>query len=137
MADVSITPANVVKGANATTRVGTAGATITAGQPLYEDGSANFVLKPAQGDTATKAKCVGIALHGASSGQPVTFITAGNLTAGGTLVVGQVYVVSAAAAGGIAPYADLTTGNYVSILGIATSTTILAVDIQVGGVAKP
>jgi len=136
MADLSVTGSGVVASASAKTNVGTAGATITAGQPLYEDSSDGFALKPAQGD-ATKNKVVGIALHGASDGQPVKYIISGQLTAGATLVLGQTYVASAAAAGGIAPISDLGTGAYPTILGIAITTAILAVNIQVGGVAKP
>lgn len=136
MADISVTAANVAKSALAVTRTGRAGATITAGQPVYEDSTDSFDLKPAQADTAVKAKCVGIALHGASDGQPLTYVVSGDLTAGATLVVGQVYVVSDAAAGGIAPIADLGTGDFPTILGIAKSTSVLAVNIQVGGVAK-
>lgn len=137
MADISVTAANVAKGALATVREGTAGATITAGQPLYEDSTDGYALKPAQADTAVKAKCVGIALHGASDGQPVKYISAGPLNIGATLTVGQVYVVSAAAAGGVAPYGDLTTAGFVTVLGIATTASNLQVDIQVGGIAKP
>jgi hypothetical protein len=43
---------------------------------------------------------------------------------GATLVVGQVYVLSANA-GNIAPVSDLATGWYTTILGIAISTTQL------------
>jgi hypothetical protein len=138
MADISVTAANVVKAStNTTVRVGTAGATITAGQPLYEDSAADFKLKPAQADTAAKAKAVGIALHGASNGQPISFISAGGLNIGATLTVGQVYVVSDAAAGGVAPYADLASGDFVTVLGVATTASNLAVGIQVSGIAKP
>jgi hypothetical protein len=137
MADISVTAANVVAAAGATIRQGTAGATITAGQPLYEDSTASFKLKPAQADVVAEAKCVGIALHGASNGQPVSFITAGGLNIGATLTVGQVYVVSDAAAGGVAPYADLATGDFVTVLGVATTASNLVVNIQVSGIAKP
>lgn len=137
MADVSITASSVVASASAKTSVGVAGATVTAGQPVYEDANDGHSLKPAQGNSATASKVVGIALHGASDGQPLKYIISGQLTAGGTLVLGQTYVASAAAAGGIAPISDLGSTHYPTILGIAITTGILAVNIQVGGVAKP
>ena len=137
MADLTVTAGSVIPATTARTRSGTAGATITAGQPLFEDSSDGHSLKPAQANTAARANAVGIALNGASDGQIVNYITEGDLTAGATLVVGQIYAVSDAAAGGIAPYSDLTTGDFVTILGIARTAAILDVDIQVGGIAKP
>ena len=37
--------------------------------------------------------------------------------------------------GGICPVADLASGEYPTVLGIATSTTVLAFDPQAAGVA--
>jgi hypothetical protein len=137
MADVSITAANVVKSTTSSTDRGTAGATITAGQPLYKDANNAYVLKPAIGTSQAAAACVGVSLHGASTGQPVEYTTDGPYTAGGTLTVGQVYAVSAGAAGGIAPYSDLASTNYVTILGVATTAALLKLRINVSGIAKP
>jgi hypothetical protein len=50
--------------------------------------------------------------------------------------VGIIYCVSATA-GGIAPSADLTTGDYVTILGVGATTNRLAVDIFVSDQVKP
>jgi hypothetical protein len=137
MADISVTAANVIPATTARVRSGLAGATITAGQPLFEDSSDGHALKPAQANTAARANAVGIALGGASDGQIVNYITEGDLTAGATLTVGIVYCVSDAAAGGIAPYADLASGDFVTVLGIARTAAILDVDIQASGIAKP
>jgi hypothetical protein len=62
--------------------------------------------------------------------------TAGNINLGATLTVGQIYVLSATA-GGIAPVADLATGHYPSILGVATTASNLLMGILVSNVAKP
>ena len=51
------------------------------------------------------------------------------------MTAGAVYVVSANA-GGIAPVADLGSGDYVTLLGIATSTTNLKLSISVSATAK-
>jgi len=52
------------------------------------------------------------------------------------MTVGEVYVVSATA-GGIAPVGDLTTGNYVTVLGVATTTSNLQLGTIYSATAKP
>lgn len=137
MSDVSITAASVLKSTTSSTDRGTAGATITAGQPLYKDSNDGYRLKPAIGTSQAAAAAVGVALHGAADEQPIEYTTEGSYTAGGTLTVGQVYVVSAGAAGGIAPYSDLASTNYVTVLGVATTAALLKLKINVSGIAKP
>lgn len=141
MSDVSITAANVVKGANAVTRMGVAGATITAGQPVYEDSSDSSKFKLADSNaSAATAKCAGIALHGASSGQPLLInVEDDDFTPGFTLSLSAaaddgVYVLSGTA-GGIAPIGDLASGMYPVILGVAKSTTKMILKIIRGTAA--
>ncbi|MBK9751824.1 MAG: hypothetical protein IPO91_34370 [Chloroflexi bacterium] len=141
MSDVSITAASVVKGANAKTRRGRAGATITAGQAVYEDSSDNFDLKLADANaSAATANCVGIALHGASDGQPLEYVYEDDdFTPGGTLSLSAaaddgVYVLSGTA-GGIAPIGDLASGMYPVIIGVAKSTTKMNLKIVRGTAA--
>ena len=69
MADLTITAANVAL-ESGTQATGTAGATITQGQPLYKDSTDSNHLKPTDADVAASAACVGIALSAASDGQP-------------------------------------------------------------------
>jgi len=104
--------------------VAAAGVTITAGETLYTNASGQLALS--QGTSATLAKCTGIALNGASPGQPVNYIKSGNLTLNAALTVGITYCVSAANAGKIAPISDLSSGSYTFILGVATTTTNLS-----------
>lgn len=134
MADISITAANVQAGSNAVIQRGTAGATVSAGQVPYKD-AADGEYKMADCDSATAAVKVpvGIALNGASDGQPLAVQTGGDITVGGTLVAGTTYCLSATP-GAICPQADLTTGDNVVILGVAKSTTVLALKISVSGV---
>ena len=66
----------------------------------------------------------GVALHAALAGQPLVVAIGGQITIGATVAVGTMYVVSANA-GNIAPDSDLTTGNLVSQLGRASSTTVI------------
>jgi hypothetical protein len=136
MADLTITPANVKPEATTITKHGTAGATLTAGQSVYIDPT-DGTIKPARANAPGTATIAGVALNGASSGQPIAFVVGGEYTPGATVVVGTVYVLSAGVAGGIAPYDDLTTGNRVSILGVATAANKIKINIINSGVAIP
>lgn len=133
MADIVITAANVVPGSNATVEHGTFGATITQGIVAYRD-AADGKYKIADKNSATAAAKVarGIALNAGSDGQPGAIIRSGDVTIGATLVAGTTYVLSDD--GGISPQADATTGDTVVVIGVATSTSVLHVDIQNTGV---
>jgi hypothetical protein len=135
MTDISITAANVVAGTGAKKVNGVAGAVVTAGQVVYRD-SADGKFKLADCDHATAAvrSPYGIALNGAAANQPLTVITEGPVTIGGTLTAGVTYYLSSVA-GGVAPIADIASGDYPVILGIATSASVLDVNIQEAGVA--
>lgn len=134
MADVTITAAGVLAGADSTVENGTAGATITAGQTVYLDTTTGrYELADADG-AADLRRPRGIALNGAADGQPLRILKAGDLTMDG-LTAGVTYYQSPNP-GGIAPRADVLTGDYVSIIGVAKSTTVLAVAIQFPNVAS-
>jgi hypothetical protein len=134
MADISITAANVVPGSDAVRESGTAGATITAGQLVYLDTSdMKFKLADSNGAAALRVPN-GIALNGASNGQPLSVQKGGDITIGGTLTAGIPYFLSDTP-GGLCPLPDIGTGEYSCIVGIAKSTSVLAVNIQPSGVA--
>lgn len=144
MADISITAANVAKGASAVlVNTGAlAGEAIVAGKVVYLK-SADNTWRLAQSDgtaeEAGSAVQIGIALNAAGIGQPVYVQTGGVIAIGGTAVIGTVYCISAAA-GNICPWADLASTNKVTILGVgATASTIDLTGIKVGytGVAIP
>ena len=135
MADISITQASVLPTANTQIGRGTVGGstTITQGQSVYIDPT-TFVVKLAKSDSGSTsvpvANLAGVALDQAAPGQPITYATQGDVTYNAVLTAGQIYVVSAANAGGVAPYSDLVSTNYVGVLGVATSTTNLHLDIS-------
>lgn len=133
MADLSITAPNVI--ATGTIESATAGETITAGQVVRRDATASNKLKKALNTSAANAAAWGIALNGASNDQPADVLTRGNLDVGSGVAVGAVYVVSAAS-GAIAPATDLLSGEFVTVLGIGISASVIAVDIQRSGIAK-
>jgi hypothetical protein len=135
MADLTITAASVLAGDGSDTELGTAGETITAGQVVYRDESTRKYLK-ADSNSATAAarQARGIALNGAADGQPLLIWKKGDITIGATLTAGVAYYLSDTA-GGICPVADVGVGEYVNMLGLAKSTTVLTVDIQFPGVS--
>ncbi|WP_457660117.1 hypothetical protein [Sinorhizobium medicae] len=132
MADLSINSALVVGGTTSTRDIGTAGETITAGQPIYLDATTNKWMMSDNNGTDTRT-VHGISLNGASLNQPVSIHKSGDITIGATLVAGTDYWLSGTA-GGICPRADLVAGMDTIQIGIAKSTTVLSVDIQDPGV---
>lgn len=135
MADITVTAANVKAGANAVVKTVTAGVAINAGQVVYQDTS-DKKYKLADADAQATARVAGIALNDAAADQPLEVQTDGDIDVGGTVVVGEVYLVSVTA-GGIAPEADVLTGDYVSIIGIGTVANKLKMQILISDIAIP
>jgi hypothetical protein len=135
MADLSITAGNVVPGSGAIRRRGVAGEAIDAGEMLYLD-PADGTYKLADCDSATVAarSPAGIAVNSAGVGQPLTLVESGDVTLGSVLTAGTAYYLSGTA-GGIAPVADLLTGDYPVIVGIARSASVLRIGLLEAGVA--
>lgn len=135
MADLVITPANVVKGSDAETRRGLiANEAITAGQVVIKrDSDGKIALADATDDALDEV--FGIALNDAAADQPV------EVQVGGTIVLGTgsqgVPYFLSENAGGIAPIADVSTsGSRVAGLGIGNSTGI-NVQLQNSGIDIP
>lgn len=135
--DLVQTAANVIAGANAIKETVKLGGTGVAGQPVYSDLADNGDHKTGQADAAGTDGIVGILLGGGADGQFAVIQKSGSINLGGTLVVGTVYVLSASAAGGIAPLVDITSNEFVTILGVATTAALLDLDIQVSSTAIP
>lgn len=139
MADLSITAASVLASANcAPTRQYNAGATITQGQLVYLDPTLS-VWKLCDADAGTAGNNynsrIGIALVGASNNQPLDVAERDvYFTPGATLTNGIAYYASRNA-GAICPVADVGSGNYATVVGIARSTTILNLNPTPSGIA--
>jgi hypothetical protein len=135
MADIVITPANVVRDASAQQpKHGILGATVTAGQSVVQDPITKlYVLSDSNSATAALRKVDGIALNGGAINQPVAIHEKGKITIGGTVVQGTIYVQSDTP-GGIAPAADLSAGEEVTIIGVANSATQIDVSLNKSGV---
>jgi len=132
MADISITASAVVPSSAAVIKYTTAGATLTAGQLVYLDAAdldANGIGKAKLSDAngAAALRVVdGITVGGASAGQPVAIVTydtalviaASGLTANNILILSDT-------PGGIAPSADLSAGEYLSVIAVVKSATTI------------
>ncbi len=87
---------------------------------------------------------MGVAVNSASTGQPVEYASAGDVTMtvtapAGYLKPGEVYVLGSAA-GTISPSADLdatTNTRYGTIIGIGVTATKLRLAIMASGVKNP
>jgi hypothetical protein len=134
MADLTITAANVKLKNTGPYSAGVAGESIAQGEPVYI--ASSLAYRTDNNDGASKAVAVGIALMPAATGQ--TFLYAKNgaeIDVGATLTTAETYIVSANV-GKIAPIADLATTNYLTILGVAKSSSTLLVNIVASGVQK-
>jgi hypothetical protein len=130
MADLVITAANVVPGADSSAVTGVAGETIAAGKAVYLSSTTKkWMLADSNSATAEARQAKGIALNGASLNQPIAVHKNGDITIGATLVAGTAYYLSDTP-GGICTLADVGAGEYVCLLGLAKSTSVLSVDIQ-------
>ena len=108
------------------------GATIAAGQPVVLSGT-SYLLADANASSALAA-AEGIAITPGVSGGYGLIATGGAIIlVGTTMVVGTTYIVSDTA-GGIMPDADRSTGDYVTRLGTASTTTQLDLSILATGV---
>lgn len=134
MADLVITPANIIPAGTAVKETGNAGASILAGQCVYKEAATGqFKLADSNSATVEARTPYGIALNPALTGQPVTVQTSGDLGFGAILTAGSAYFTSETP-GGIQPVADLGAGELVTFLGFATTTSNLNVRIISSGV---
>ncbi|QQF02893.1 hypothetical protein [Sinorhizobium meliloti] len=135
MADLVLAASDIIAGSNSAQEHGTAGETITAGKSVYKSATTKkWMLADSNSATAAARQAGGIALNGASDGQPITVHKSGDLTVGAVLTAGQAIYLSDTP-GGLCPLADVGAGEYVCLLGLAKSTSVLAVDIQFPNVA--
>ena len=135
MADLTITATNLVAGVGAKISTGQAGESLAAGDIVYADSTDGGNLKKClHNGTAAQAAAVGIALAAAADDAAFSYITEGDLCFGTILTIGEIYVVSATA-GLIAVEADPGSADFMTIVGVAKATGVLAVKISVSGLA--
>ncbi len=142
MADLSQTAANVALGASTTpTRVVQYGEAVTQGQPLYRDATTGKWFRCDANDGVAKSRVGAIALTpGATDAYGLVALPSSVpgqslVNLGATLAVGTAYAVSASV-GAIAPIADITSGQFVTVIGIATTTALLDFQPSISNTAK-
>jgi hypothetical protein len=125
-ADLNITPANVELVTSSRGPVaGTSGVPILAGQTCYLNtpGDGRVYLGKASGNALQSGNSQGfVCLNSApGSGQPVQLFAQGTYDVGANnLVVGGIYVFSNNS-GNIAPFSDMGTNSWITIIGVAIS----------------
>lgn len=131
MADLTVTAASVQPTSTTKRLTKIAAEAITAGESVYVN--TNDQLALADNDlSAAAASAVGIALASAAAGQPCPYAYEGDLDMGSILTAGLIYVVSSTP-GGIAPSADLASGDYTTILGVAKDADTLSLHVHASG----
>lgn len=137
MAAITITSANV-RPANerSTAKTFTASQAITAGQAVHLDTSTNKI-QPGDAGSATAPNIVGIAMSDAAADGDLVYVQDSLLyEVGGTVTQGQFYYLSPVA-GGIAPFADLGSGDWVVQLMQAQDASTALIDINNTGIDRP
>jgi hypothetical protein len=134
MADIVITSANVIPVSSDATNAfeyGIANAAINAGQSVYyEPTTGLYGLFDADSATASVHTLRGVAVStAAATGSAVVVQTAGSVSYGAVLTKAVAYGGGAGTAGSISPAVDQSTGDYIHILGIATTTSVLNLKI--------
>jgi hypothetical protein len=140
MADIVITSTNVIPVSTDATNAfeyGISNAAIPAGSSVYwEPTTGLYGLFDADSATASVHTLRGVAVSSAAaSGSAVVVQTAGSVSYGAVLTKAVTYGGGAGTAGAISPAVDQSTGDYIHILGIATTTSVLNLKILNTGVA--
>ncbi|ADJ24770.1 conserved hypothetical protein [Hyphomicrobium denitrificans ATCC 51888] len=136
MADLTITATSVVPDPGAKISQNIAAVNITAGQSVALSSTDSKKVGLYDADGSGEALILnGVALNSANAGQAINVMWDGVLTIGATVAVGTLYFGSDTP-GGIRPAADLNSGDSVGLLGIAISTTKIALNIWNTGVVK-
>ena len=135
MAALSITAANVgVADAAADVRIVQVGEAVTQGDPLRVSSNKYYQCN---NSAAADANVSAVALTpGAGDEDYVVALFSGTYIVGATVTVGETYVIGDAD-GEINPIGDLGSGDYVSILGVADTTTTLVFSPKASGTVKP
>ena len=109
--------------------------TVSVGQPVVLS-SGKYLAADANASAALAAAS-GVAMTpGVTDGYGVVAFAGSIILVGTTMTVGETYLVSDTA-GGIMPNADRSTGDYVTRLGTASTTTQLDLAIQSTGIQVP
>ena len=139
MADLVQTAANVASGLADTTLSASNVKKVIWGETVAQGNAVRYNeldkrYYKAKNDTVDHADAKGVALSGGAAGQPGYVQQSGDINLGATLVVGATYCVSDTA-GAICPDADIGSGEFKTVLGVADAANNLKLDILASGIA--
>lgn len=135
MADITPSQAVVLEGKTKEIAIGEA---VTAvGSVLYLTGNEGFLADADK--TSVEARFYGLAVETGILDATITILQYGRVNVGAVLTQGVVYVLSKTAdAGKMAPLADITvTGDFITLVGIAETSSILVVQPWSTGIVIP
>lgn len=132
MADVNLTEASVKPTSTTVIVRGNYGDTIVQGTLLYYAPSTNTWEIADCTTSATTAAATGMALSSGADGQPGRIATGGDVTVDNVSLASPVYILSEA--GQMCPSADLANADYITVVGVASSTTNLKLIFRAAGV---
>lgn len=126
MADITVTAGSVAlaAGTTATRKNVTWGESVTQGRSVYLKSEGKWWKADSNATESAGSAGVGVALTKGSADDPGIVITGGTMNLGATLTAGQPYFVSSTA-GGICPAGDLSSTEYTTYLGTATSASLI------------
>lgn len=135
MADITVTPADVELIDNVAGVKVQFGEAVTAGEAVYLNSGDNKYYLADASDSAKDA-VAGVAISGGSADSYGYIVSTDGTTIdiGGTTAAGTIYVLSASAAGAIAPDTDLSTGDYVSVIGVGSGSNQIVLGINNSGI---
>lgn len=138
MAALTITATSVVPGSNVNKTLVQFGEAVTQGQLVYQKSTDGKYYKCQADGTAEESGSgvnLGVALSNCAASQWGGIQTQGTITIGATCVVGTTYYAHTTA-GSIGEYGDLSTGHYITVVGRATTTGIIKLELAADGTTK-
>ena len=109
---------------------GKLGGTVAAGMPVRQQADGTWIA--ATNASLAGSNVGGWATSGGAIGQPFSYQIGGNINPGGTVVVGGIYVLSVD--GAISVANDVVTGDWITVLGVGISTSLIKQAVIVSGV---
>lgn len=116
---------------------GTAGEAIVAGEFLYQHTDTKL-YKAESGDVGTKARVVGMAVNSAAAGQPVAYVTNGEITVdAGKFASAALPLILSPTAGKCEDVGDIAAEDWLTFLGWSTGSNKFMLRIAATNLQKP
>lgn len=135
MAVYTFTASNVLQ--SGALQFGTAGEALVAGEFLYQHTDAKL-YKAESDDAETKARVVGMAVNSAAAGQPVGYVTSGEITVDAAkFAAAALPLILSPTAGKCEDVGDIAAGEWLTFLGWSTATNKFMLRITPTNLQKP